>query len=703
MALIKEIRQRTGLAIGVIAVGLILFLVGGDLLGPNSMLLGGQDTVVGEINGEEISYEEYVNRVEQIKQNYQRNTGRNPSENQLYSIREQAWQALMVEKVFTEQYQELGMIISDAELVDMVQGKNIVAELRQQLTNPETGEFDRQQLIAFLQSLENASPQQRAAWAQQEKVFADSRLRIKYDNLLASSSFANSEEAKLQHKMENAVADVQHLFVPYYVISDSAVNISDSELKAYLKEHSDRFEVSNARDIDYVQFNLHPSGEDTAAVVQDMNRLVADLKSTNNDSLFVLRNSQISTPFRTYRPGDMLPNTLSSNVEFPEEGKVYGPYITDRSSYVAYKVTDRFDGTPRMRASHILLSTEGMEGAEKEAVKQQAQDILNEIKETGNFAAAAQQYGQDGTARRGGDLGWFAKADFVEEFADATFAAKSTGLMDEIVETEYGYHIIKVTELPQTSSVKLATLELQLGPSEETRNEVFRNADYFAANSGNSQEFKDNAEEDGYRVMSANGLSPNARNLNNLSGARQVVRWAFAEASVGEVSEVFELDNAYVVATLKSKTKEGDASLDQVRSQVLAEVRKEKKAAKIKENLEGKESLEAMKEVYPEFASLGSTPDLKLNSNTIPGVGFAPKAIGAIFGLQEPGEMTPPIQEETGVIVAKLNSMTPAPEIADYTRYQNQLENTSSQRAAYMIMMAVEELADVKDYRYKFF
>ena len=120
MALIKKIRQRTGLAIGVIAVGLIFFVVGGDLLGPNSTLLGNSATTVGEIAGEEISYEEYMQRIEQAKLSFQQNTGRNPSENELNSIREQAWQALIVERVFSEQYQELGLTVSDAELVDMV-------------------------------------------------------------------------------------------------------------------------------------------------------------------------------------------------------------------------------------------------------------------------------------------------------------------------------------------------------------------------------------------------------------------------------------------------------------------------------------------------------------------------------------------------------------------------------------------------------
>ncbi|WP_200975377.1 peptidylprolyl isomerase [Echinicola sp. 20G] len=702
MALIKEIRQRTGLAIGVIAVGLILFLVGGDLLGPNSMLLGGRDTVVGEINGEEISYEEYIDQVERFKLNYQQNTGRNPSENEMYSIREQAWQAMIVKRVFSEQYEALGMTISDEELVDMVQGKNIVAELRQQLTNPETGQFDRQQLIAFLQSLESAPAQQRAFWAQQEQTFADSRLRIKYDNLLAASSFANKEEGALQYRMQSSVADIEHLFVPFYAVSDSAVSISESDLKAYLSENEEKFEGANTRDISYIRFDLYPSGEDSATVIQQISQLTEELSSASNDSVFVLRNSEISNPFRTYLPGEELPALLTSNVEDPEEGAVYGPYITDRSTYVTYKVSQKFDGTPRMRASHILFGTQGMDDAAKAEAKAQAEKVLAELKDGGNFFAAAQQYGQDGTAQRGGDLGWFAKEDFVEPFADAVFAAKSTGLINSLVETEYGYHIISVTEMPQTATVKLATLELELGPSDATRNEIFRNADYFAANTGNADEFKTNAEKDGYRVLQANSLGTNARSINNLGGAREVVRWAFNDASVGSVSPVFELDNAYVVAMLRGETEEGDVTLDQVRAEVMAQVRNEKKAAYISEKLKGKESLEAMKEVFPEYASVGTAADLKLSDNTIPGVGYAPKAVGAVFGLKQ-GQVTQPIKEDIGVIVAKLNSITPAGEVADYSMYQNQLQASAQQRTTYMIMMAAQELANVKDFRYKFF
>lgn len=704
MALIKQIRQRTGLAVGVIAVGLIFFLVGGDILGPNSMILGSSRTTVGEIAGEDISYDEYVQEIEQTKMRFQQQTGRNPSENELSSIREQAWQALIVRKIFSEQYKELGLVISDEELVDMVQGKNIVGELRRQLTNPQTGEFDRDQLITFLQSLQDADPQQQMFWAQQEQLFADSRLRIKYDNILATSEYATTAEAKLQHKMANTIADVRHIQIPYYAVSDSLVQVTDSEIRSYIDRNQEKFQVEKSRGLRYVRFPLHPSPEDSAATLEQINGLVAELREASNDSAFVMRNSEAQNPFQTINPGDALPANFTNNVEEPEEGVVYGPFLSNNSSYVAYKISEQFEGEPRMRASHILLSTEGMEGEAKEQVRARAEEVLEEVNETGNFEVAATQYGQDATSQRGGDLGWFFRDDFVTEFADAVFSANEVGVLDELVETEYGFHIIKVTEMPQTLTRKVAVLERELIASDITRNEIFRNADYFAANSTNATTFEANAEKENYQVMGASNVGATARSLNNMSGAREIVRWAFNDASVGGVSPVFELDDAYVVALLTNETEEGDGSVNDplINAQATQELKNEKKAAYIKEQIAGLENLEAIKEAFPD-ASIGSTADLRMNASVLPGVGFAPKAVGAIFGLQDAGEMTDPIQEDIGVIVAQLNSIIPAAEIADYTRYQNEITDNASQRTAYMIMMAMEELAEVKDYRYKFF
>ncbi|HSF54575.1 MAG TPA: SurA N-terminal domain-containing protein [Algoriphagus sp.] len=702
MALIKQIRQRTGLAIGVIAGGLILFLLGGDLLSPNSSLLNSNQNIVGEIAGEEITLEEYSLKVEEFKAMFQQRSGRVASEPEMVSVREQAWQAMIVERVFDEEYEKLGLTVSNEELVDMVQGKNIVPELRAQLVNPQTGQFDKNQLISFLQTLETADPAQQAAWAQQEQLFAQSRLRIKYDNLLATSEYATTAEAKLEHKAANTIADASVLYIPYYVIPDGDVKIEDSELSAYLNKNQDKFKVGNTANLEYVSFSILPSGQDSAEVISRINELTEGLKTAENDSVFVSQNSELQNPFFTFSPGDQLPTSLTTNVAEPVVGQTYGPYVTANSSYVTYKISDQYQGTPKMRASHILFNTEGMDEAGKAAVKTQAETVLADIKANGNFAAAAAQYGQDGTAQNGGDLGWFAKADFVEPFANAAYAANSKGLLPNVVETEYGYHIIEVTELPNSTYTKLAILELELVASDATRNDAFRNADAFAAESGNRNEFTENATEKGYRILQANNVDATSRNLNNLQNAREVIIWAFGEGSTGEVSEVFELDNSYIVATLVSKKEEGEAKLEDVREQVEQMVRNDKKAAMISEKLAGKTTLEEMKAVFAD-AAINEIPDLRLNSSVIAGIGFAPKAIGSIFGLQASGQITKPVQEDIGVIVARLNNLTPSTEIGDYTSYQAQLTMAGSQRMTYQIMMALQDLADVKDYRYKYY
>lgn len=702
MALIKQIRQRTGLAIGVIAGGLILFLLGGDLLSPNSSLLNSSQNIVGEIAGEEITLEEYSLRVEEFKASFQQRTGRVPAEAEMISVREQAWQALIVERVFDEEYEKLGLMVSSEELVDMVQGKNIVPELRAQLTNPQTGQFDKNQLITFLQSLETADPAQQAAWAQQEKLFAQSRNRVKYDNILATSEYATTAEAKLEYKSANSIADASVLFVPYYVIPDGEVKIEESDLSAYLSKNQEKFKVGNIANLEYVSFSILPSGQDSSEVISRINQLTEGLKTATNDSVFVSQNSEIQSPFNAYRPGDQLPVALTSNVAELAEGQTYGPFVTSTSSYVTYKITDQYEGTPRMRASHILFSTEGMDDAGKAAVKTQAEQVLADIKANGNFAQAASQYGQDGTAQNGGDLGWFAKEEFVEAFANVSFAASSTGLLGNVVETEYGYHIIDVTELPSSNYTKLAILELDLVASDATRNEAFRDADSFAAESGNRNEFTENATDKGYRILQANNIDATSRNLNNLQNAREVIIWAFGEASSGEVSPVYEMENSYIVATLVSRKEEGEAKLEDVREQLEQLVRNDKKAAMITEKLAGKATLEEMKAVYAD-ASISSQPDLRLSASVIPGVGFAPKAIGSIFGLKSAGQMTKTVQEDIGILVGRLNNLTPAAEIGDYTSYQAQLSQSASQRMAYQIMMALQDLAKVKDFRYKYF
>ena len=94
---------------------------------------------------------------------------------------------------------------------------------------------------------------------------------------------------------------------------------------------------------------------------------------------------------------------------------------------------DKFNTGEQVRASHILVKSE-----------KEAQDILVQIKQGGNFEALAKKYSVDSAGAKGGDLGWFGKGAMIPEFDKVVFAMKE-GELSGVVKTQFGYHIIKLT------------------------------------------------------------------------------------------------------------------------------------------------------------------------------------------------------------------------------------------------------------------
>ena len=131
-----------------------------------------------------------------------------------------------------------------------------------------------------------------------------------------------------------------------------------------------------------------------------------------------------------------------------------------------------------------------------------------------------------------------------------------TGLVNQLVKSQYGFHVINVTEPKTSKTYDIAVIEREIIPSEESRDQAFRKADYFAASNTNYAEFTASAEQEGYRVQSSGKLSKNQRSIGVLGSAREIVRWSFTDASLKEVSEVFETPDAYVVAVLTDQTED---------------------------------------------------------------------------------------------------------------------------------------------------
>jgi hypothetical protein len=97
------------------------------------------------------------------------------------------------------------------------------------------------------------------------------------------------------------------------------------------------------------------------------------------------------------------------------------------------------------KLSEVYIASVGSTG-EEEVVRAQAEDILAQIKDGASFEEMAREYGTDGTSAEGGDLGWFARGVMVPEFEEAVFSLGAGDLADELVQTQFGYHIVKVDD-----------------------------------------------------------------------------------------------------------------------------------------------------------------------------------------------------------------------------------------------------------------
>ncbi|MFP4430573.1 MAG: peptidylprolyl isomerase [Spirochaetaceae bacterium] len=104
-----------------------------------------------------------------------------------------------------------------------------------------------------------------------------------------------------------------------------------------------------------------------------------------------------------------------------------------------------FTQPDQVRARHILISTEGLEGDAVDEARSQAEDLLQELEDGADFAELAQEHSEGPSAPQGGDLGLFGRGQMVAPFEEAAFALDE-GEISDIVQTQFGFHIIQVTD-----------------------------------------------------------------------------------------------------------------------------------------------------------------------------------------------------------------------------------------------------------------
>lgn len=696
MAVIGKIRKRVGILIAFVGVSMVAFIMG-DLFSNNGILNSSSD-VVGVIGGEKVRYSEFEKRVERLTENYKLNTqSDNLDQNTQDMLREQAWGMYLNENTLGEEYKKLGLSCSPEELYDMITGPNPHAQIKQAFTDPKTGQFDASAVVKFLKDLPNRDEATQRQWKQFEDAIRDERITTKYNNLIKGGFYVPGPEAKNHFMETQRMASIKFFRLDYNTIPDSAVSVSDSDLKAYYNANKNKYKQSETqRKVEYVAWDVTPSADDRLQAQEWINEKANEFAQTTADIAFVNQYSDVPFDSNYFAKGS-LPMALDTIFFRAAIGTMVGPY-EDGDTWKVSKLIGEKMVPDSVKARHILINAENGDMAKAKAI---ADSLKEAIKKGAKFADLAKTFSKDpGSGEKGGDLGWFRQGVMVPPFNDACFNGKKGDM--PIVESQFGVHLIEILDkgVP-AKQVQVATVERKVEASQRTFDDTYNKASQFGAANRSGEEFEAAIIKQGLNKRIADNLREADKNVPGLESPRELVRWAYS-AKKGEVSKVFTLGDKFVVAHLVDIREKGTLPMESVIDQVTAEVRKEKKAAMLIEKINAANGtdIDAMAQKLNTVAT--DADNINFQNPYIPGIGNEAKVTGTIFGLKQ-GQLSKPIKGDAGVSVVFVKSFTEPAATEDYSASVRQLQDQRKSRSEYEVFNALKEKAKVEDNRGKFY
>lgn len=247
---------------------------------------------LGEVNGDPITFEAYNARVSYYLDLYNQQTGQSVTEEVRAVYEEQAWNDLVRANLIQQKMDELGITVTNEELVNMILGPNPDPFIRQQFAD-DNGNIDQVALRAAIEAPENSE-----IWIAIESQLRERRRQEKLTNYLAASNRVSRQDAIEAFTLANSFADIRYVRLPYADISDDQIAVSDEEINSYYRSNKNQFAQEESYDLSYVSFPVNATAEDTARTFDEIEALREEFRTAENDSLFLAR-VQSEIPFNS--------------------------------------------------------------------------------------------------------------------------------------------------------------------------------------------------------------------------------------------------------------------------------------------------------------------------------------------------------------------------------------------------------------------
>lgn len=288
MGVMEKMRKSTGVILWVLIFSFGILWALADTKVFDAMQAGPNN--LGEVNGEPISLEEYNSRISYYIDQYSQQTGNSITPEMRAYYEDQAWEELVSSKLIQQKMDDLGITVTDQEVVEMITGENPDPFIRQQFQR-EDGTIDRVALQSAIEAPENSQ-----VWVMVEQQLRQKRRQQKMSNYVQSAMEVSSYEVNQAYIKRNTFADVSFVRFPFAEIPDSAVNVTESDLRSYYNDNEEQYTRQESYRFKYVGFDKTATKEDTARIQKEMEGLRSDFADTENDSLFLVR-YQSATPY----------------------------------------------------------------------------------------------------------------------------------------------------------------------------------------------------------------------------------------------------------------------------------------------------------------------------------------------------------------------------------------------------------------------
>lgn len=655
-----------------------------------SSVMGNRSNNVGEINGKEITYQDYANLIDRYRQFQVEQSGAEIPESQMEQFRDQVWDNLVNQTLMEQKIKDYGLTVSSEEIKDILLGPNPPQSVTQYFIDS-TGQFNRQAYDAAIYN-----PQNKEAVLQLEDQVRQQLLQEKLSNYVSASVFVSDNEISRKFSDDNIKLNADYVLVENSIIADSSFVIGDAEVQEYYNDNMDDYKVEEKRKLKYVLFPTAASHGDTIGIQKNLQAIIEKVK-TDTSSFKTYVEIYSDKPYsKDTLQVSQIPGEAQDLIVKAASGSIVGPVLTNEG-YFVYLISKSIKTKDQLvKASHILVVDE-----------QEAKNIYKELKNGADFAQLAIEKSTDpGSGKKGGDLGWFGKGQMVKEFENTAFRSK-IGVLQKPVKSQFGWHIIMVTDKTNRKFVVESILN-KVVPSATTIDRINNDASdfqYLAEENG----FEKEAAALGYKIIETTPFEKDAGFVPGLGSNSSLIRSSF-EISKDDVNSVFKLQSGYVVSMVSEVAKAGFQPIEEIESVLKNKALLEKKAdgafklaTQIREKIGSGNDLGVAKEVSPKakVASVNNfTP-----SGVVPGLGreyaFAQKAMSTPIN-----QISEPFKGNKGSYILRVTNKTAFDSTA-YSLQKSTIRTTMLNQKKSSIFSQwigeIEKEADIVDNRYLFY